>query len=71
AIVDLESEDLCELWVACDIGNLTDVKDGPIKDFCDRVGTLGNNKTPPDLQKMFAGWERDRRRKERNLRVVK
>ncbi|MBF0552588.1 MAG: hypothetical protein HQK60_18910 [Deltaproteobacteria bacterium] len=47
------------------------MKDGPIKDFCDRVGTLGNNKTPPDLQEMFAGWERERRLKERNLRVVK
>ncbi|MBF0495035.1 MAG: hypothetical protein HQK58_00440 [Deltaproteobacteria bacterium] len=42
AMAELDHDELCDLWVACDMANLTDVKEGPIKDFCDKVDALGN-----------------------------
>ncbi|MBF0498203.1 MAG: hypothetical protein HQK58_16765 [Deltaproteobacteria bacterium] len=71
AITDLDHEELAELWVACDMSNLTDIQEGPIRNFCDYISALGDEKTPPELQEMFARWERERKQEGRNLRVVK
>ncbi|MBF0549238.1 MAG: hypothetical protein HQK60_01760 [Deltaproteobacteria bacterium] len=71
AITGLDYEDLAELWVACDMSNLTDATEGPIRTFCDYIGVLGDEKTPPELQDMFARWELERKQEGRHLHTVK